>query len=376
MGWLHRWQEDSEPWGYNPPMPSRRLPRLLPLLLVLVSFSGARFAGGLHAADGLPSRLSDDEFWHLLSSFSERAGTFPSDNLLSNETALQQVIPDLTQRIAPGGVYLGVGPEQNFTYMTALRPRMAFIFDIRRGNLALHLIYKALFEMSADRLEFLSRLFARRRPAGLASTASVADMFDALSKEESTESLYVENVRAVVNHLTKKHTFVLDAGDLLRLQHDYRAFHLYGPKIQYSSSRNEGPRGGEPTYSDLMVATDGAGAMRAYLTTDESFQFLKRLEIDNLVVPLVGNFSGPKAIRAVGAYLRENGATVSVFYVSNVEEYLRQDGVWANFCANVASLPIDESSTFIRSVRGRTPSGVFTLHSSLESIGATIKDCQ
>src|SRR6202158_907887 len=95
------------------------------------------------ADDRLPSRLTDEEFWHIVQGFSERAGTFPSDNLLSNERRLQFVIPDLTRSVRPGGVYLGVGPEQNFTYMVALRPRMAFIFDIRRGNMALHLIYKA-----------------------------------------------------------------------------------------------------------------------------------------------------------------------------------------------------------------------------------------
>ena len=134
---------------------------------------------------------------------------------------------------------------------------------------------------------------------------------------------------------------MLDAGDLLRLQHDYRAFHLYGPKIQYSSSRNEGGRDGEPTYADLMVATDGMGQLRGYLASDESFRFLKQLETDNLVIPLVGNFAGPRAIRAVGQYLKERAATVSVFYVSNVEEYLQQDGVLPAFCANVASLPLD-----------------------------------
>ena len=327
------------------------------------------------ADDALPARISDDDFWRMVTSFSERAGTFPSDNLLSNETTLQHVIPDLARTAKPGGVYLGVGPEQNFTYMVALRPRMAFIFDIRRGNLALHLIYKALFEMSADRAEFVSRLFARRRPEGLTASSTIAEIFDTVANVESSESLYVENVRAVVNHLTKNHTFVLDAGDLLRLQHDYRAFYLYGPKIQYSSSRNDGRRGGEPTYSDLMVATDGMGELRGFLASDESFTFLKELERNNLVVPLVGNFSGPRAIQAVGQYLKDRGATVSVFYVSNVEEYLRQDGVWPNFCVNVASLPIDETSTFIRSVRGRTPSGIFTLTSELAPIAPAVKDC-
>jgi hypothetical protein len=185
----------------------------------------------------------------------------------------------------------------------------------------------------------------------------------------------VENVRAVVNHLTKQHTFVLDAGDLLRLQHDYRAFHVYGPKIQYSSSRNEGGRDGEPTYADLMVATDGLGQLRGYLASDESFRFLKQLETDNLIVPLVGNFAGLRAIRAVGQYLKDRRATVAVFYVSNVEEYLQQDGVWAVFCANVAALPLDEGSTFIRSVRGRTPDGVFTLKSALTPMAPMASAC-
>jgi hypothetical protein len=126
------------------------------------------------AADTLPSRIPDDDFWRLLTSFSERAGTFPSDNLLSNETLLQHVIPELARTVKPGGVYLGVGPEQNFTYMVALRPRLAFIFDIRRGNLALHLIYKALFEMSSDRAEFVSRLFARKRPEGLTADSTIS----------------------------------------------------------------------------------------------------------------------------------------------------------------------------------------------------------
>src|SRR5437588_13052256 len=94
----------------------------------------------LAAADALPSKLSDEEFWRIVSTFSERPGTFNSDNLLSNETALQSVIPELERDLKPGGVYLGVGPEQNFTYIRALEPRMAFIFDIRRGNVALRLI--------------------------------------------------------------------------------------------------------------------------------------------------------------------------------------------------------------------------------------------
>ena len=119
------------------------------------------------AAAPVPTELSDQQFWKLSKDFSEEDGYFRSDNLLSNETSFQYIIPMLMKTAKQGRVYLGVGPEQNFTYMAALKPSMAFIIDIRHGNLDVHLLYKALFELSKDRAEFVSRLFSRKRPNGL-----------------------------------------------------------------------------------------------------------------------------------------------------------------------------------------------------------------
>src|SRR5437867_9566749 len=125
------------------------------------------FQSGFAARENLPAQLTDEEFWKLSSESSETDGTFRSDNLLSNESYFQYVIPQLNELGKTGQVYMGVGPEQNFTYIAALKPKMVFIVDIRRGNLDLQLMYKALFEMSKDRAEFVSRLFARKQPAGL-----------------------------------------------------------------------------------------------------------------------------------------------------------------------------------------------------------------
>src|SRR6185436_17522061 len=147
-----------------PVMPSR-LPLLIAFTLTLAFGSTvARLAG---SASELPSRLTDQEFWQLSESVSEPNGAFSSDNLLSNELVFSRILPDLAAKTKPGGVYLGVGPEQNFTYMAAMKPRMAFITDIRRSNLHLQLMYKALFELSADRAEFVSRLFTKPRAASL-----------------------------------------------------------------------------------------------------------------------------------------------------------------------------------------------------------------
>src|SRR5262249_5003573 len=115
-------------------------------------------------AQSLPTKLSDSAFWKLVTDFSEPGGYFRSDNFVSNETTYQWVIPELLRTTKPGGVYLGVGPDQNFTYIVALKPKVAFIFDIRRQNMLTHLMYKALIESSSDRADFLSRLFSRARP--------------------------------------------------------------------------------------------------------------------------------------------------------------------------------------------------------------------
>src|SRR3954469_22250112 len=141
------------------------------------------------SAQSLAERLSDKELWQLNTDFSEANGYFRSDNFLSNETGFQWVIPELKRRIAPGGVYLGVVPEQNFTYIVALQPKIAFIFDIRRGNMIAHLMYKSLFETSADRADFLSKLFSRPRPSGLDTSSTPQQLFDAYIKSPADSVL-------------------------------------------------------------------------------------------------------------------------------------------------------------------------------------------
>ncbi len=329
---------------------------------------------GLGATETLPSQLTDQEFWKLTTDFSEPDGFFRSDNLLSNEIWLQRVIPELTTTVKTPSVYMGVGPEQNFTYIAALRPKMVFLVDIRRGNFDLQLMYKALFEMSADRAEFVSKLFSKKRPAGLDRSSSAAEIFAAYRNVETSEALFKENLKAINDLLVTKHHFALSDGDLTGVEYVYHAFYNFGPALNYSSTGGFGGRS-QPTYAELMASTDEAGVSRSFLANEENFLFLKALEGKNLLVPVVGNFAGPKAIRAVGDYVKTRGATVSAFYLSNVEQYLYQDRIWSNFCRNVATLPLDASSTFIRSVRGGGVGPGTGLNSELGGMQAEVKDC-
>jgi hypothetical protein len=340
------------------------------------------FVGLLHTAvpartRDLPRELSDREFWALTERLSEPGASFRSnsgspDNLLSNENSVSTVAAALGGLVKPGGVYLGVGPEQNFTYIAAMRPRIAFITDIRRGNLHLHLVYKAVFEMSSDRMEFIARLFSRERPAGLAAGSTAAALMSAGRRAAPvTEAGYASNLKAITDHLTKIRMFPLGADDLAGIDYVYRNFHRFGPAIYYTASI--GGRQGSNTYAAIMAARDAAtGAERTYLANEDNFTFVKRLQSRNLIVPVVGNFAGPKALRTIGAFLRDAGAVATAFYVSNVEMYLQRDGLLPVFCANVAALPVDADSIFIRpdAGRGRTFASIAVETAGCRSQGA------
>ncbi len=311
-----------------------------------------------HGAE-LPDQIADSSWWRMVQTMSEPGGYFRSENFVSNEKALQLVIASLRTVAPAGGVYIGVGPEQNFTYIGALRPRIAFIVDFPRQNLLQHLWYKAIFELSPTRRAFLSRLFAR--PLALVMTGTVSrdhESADTLLARLAQTSPDTTMFRAVFTEvrslLLDRHGFTLDTGDLTALRYVDSIFFAAGPTLNYSSGSSGSNNGGYrrmPTFSMIATATDERGYNAGFLGSEESYRVVRDLHRRNLVVPLVGNFAGPHALPSVGKWLRAHKARVDVFYTSNVEQYLFQQGDdWSRFYGNVAALPLDTASRFIRSV--------------------------
>lgn len=313
-------------------------------------------------AQSIPDRLADTTYWRMVTTMAEPDGYFRSDNLVGNESNLQWVINDLQKSVGAGSVYLGVAPDQNFTYIVALKPKIAFIVDIRRGAMLQHLMYKAITELAVDRADFLSRLFSRPRPAGLDSNTTVDSLVRAFASVAGDTALYRKNFAALREQLSKKHGFELSDRDYGGIDYVYSAFYLDGPSLTYNFSASRGSSGGGfgggygggrgmPGFGSLLVEVDGSGATRSYLATEANYRWLRDFESKNLLVPIVGDFAGPKALRGVGQWVRDHKATIGAFYTSNVEQYLFQDpNNWRNFYQNVATLPVTESSLFIRSL--------------------------
>ncbi|HWP02737.1 MAG TPA: hypothetical protein VNL96_04730 [Gemmatimonadaceae bacterium] len=316
------------------------------LALVLAAGSPLN-AGGQTLTAALPDSLTDAEFWELLSAISEPGGYFRiTDNYTSNEREIGRIYGMLRARRTSGDVYVGVGPEQNFTYIAAIRPRMAFVVDIRRQAVVQHLMYKAIFEMAPDRADFISLLFGKPRPGGLDRETPIQQVWDAYWNVASDSGYAAANLRRVVGWLVEKRGFQLTEEELAQLRRVFWAFFWYGPLI---TTRGAPGGGSSVTFAELTGYTyDDSGQPRSFLASADDYDFVRGLHLRNLVVPVSGDFAGPKAVRSIGDYLRTRGAIVRAFYVSNVEQYLFQDGKAAAFYDNVARLPVDEESVFIR----------------------------
>jgi hypothetical protein len=317
-------------------------PAFYRLLAIVAALSV--IAGGCRHSSSIPRSLSDADFSALIDSLSEPAGRFDiSDNLVSNEP---RVAENARWIRASGGAYIGVGPEQNFTYIAQSRPDIAFVIDIRRENRSLHLLYKALFELSRDRADFVSMLFSRLRPEGLSSGASADALFDAFDRVTPSAALLTQTGALVRAKLVEGHGLPLTPEELDDIQHALKAFFDAGPAIDFWGSREADAKSLRPSYRKLMTMVDNTGQTRSFLSSERAFAFVRDLQARNLIVPVVGDFGGAGVIRRVGAYLAQHGATVRTFYGSNVPVYLtvQQNRV---YCGYLAALPAAQGASYV-----------------------------
>ena len=302
---------------------SRRLIYAAPLLILV--FLAFRFQRNADVPVAVVSAAADiqvsrSQFAQYIDDLSEPEGYFDTDNFISNETSYLHVIPDLRRQVKPGFVYLGVGPDQNFSYIVHTQPSLAIITDIRRQNMLQHLLYKALFDLSGSRAEYLAMLFSRELPK-IDSRASLRDHLRAVRSAGSSEARFRANVTAIRERLLQTYGLKLSSDDLNKIEYVYRTLHEEGLDLRFESiGRNNAAN--YPTFESLLLQTDRSDQLQGYLATEESFQWMKRFEAENRLIPIVGDFAGATALKSVANFLQKNGLMVSTFYTSNVEYYL------------------------------------------------------
>ncbi len=305
-----------------------------------------------------PAVAVDSAFARLVERLSEPGGYFDTDNLISNEASYLHVLGKLRALGISGGAYLGVGPDQNFAYIAQVRPAIAFIVDIRRDNLLQHIFFKALFTGAHNRIEYLCLLFGKPIPSDVAAWRD-RGIEELIAYIDEAPALVdpIGAARALVQDRARHAGLPLSDADQATIDAIHASFIREGLSLQFTS-HGRPPRFYYPTYRDLLLEKDLTGQYGTFLAREDDFQFIRAMQEEDRVVPVVGDLSGPHALAAIGQYLAERGEHVSAFYTSNVEFYLIRRGRFDRFAENVRRLPYTERSVIIRSYFNRFSSSL------------------
>ncbi|MBI4446062.1 MAG: hypothetical protein HY645_09130 [Acidobacteria bacterium] len=298
---------------------------------------------------GAANELSQNQFQQTILDLSEAAGFFDTDNLVSNENSYLHVAPRM-RLLAKPGAYVGVGPDQNFTYIAHTRPVVVFVVDVRRDNLLLHLYLKELFQASHNRWNYLSYLFGKPLPKGFKPPANAdARLLAAHFRSfPSDRAFFQRNFQRFWSSILDRYPRIVRAEDRKTFYAFASTFFEQHLELRYTS-HGTFPRPYYPSYEQLMTETDLGGKMGHYLNQESDFRFVKKMHTANLIIPVIGDFAGPTALKSVARFLRKERCTVSTFYLSNVEYYLFRDGTYGKFLENVQALPLDQHSIVVRS---------------------------
>ena len=315
-----------------------------PVLLILL----------LTGSSGVGQSRAPLTFADRVAQLSESGGYFDTDNQISNEKSYLHVLPALGQMGIKGGAYIGVGPDQNFSYIARIRPSIAFIVDVRRDNMLLQLLFKALFSMADTRAEYISMLFGRLPPPRTpvwksAEIDSLATYVDGLPPSKSPDIAALD-VR--IDKALDSFGVPLTTEDRGMIHEFHHRFVTAGLGLKFES-KGRSPRSYYPTYRELLLETDRQGHQLNFLASEADFEYIRAMEQQDLIIPVVGDLAGPSAINAISRHILERGERLSAFYVSNVEFYLFGDGKYPQFVENLERIPRSPNSVLIRSVFGK-----------------------
>ena len=287
--------------------------------------------------------VADEELGPLMARLSESPGDFPSDNFVSNETSYLDVAPALQDPRLRGRAYVGVGPEQSYTYIAMLDPAVSYIVDIRRGNLLEHLVLRGCFEAGETRAAFLSALLARRplTPVDADGFAPLAAAFASAPPDRALRDEGVARSRALLDRLH----VVRSPGDDEDVARIHDAFFARGLSLAFTMKNGTG---GYPTLGQMLAARDPGGAEGSFLASEERYGRVRRRVVANRVVPVTGDFGGRHALAEVAADMRARGLLLGAFYTSNVEQYLFDQHTYGAFVESVRAMPRDDASLLVR----------------------------
>lgn len=289
----------------------------------------------LSTSAGLLFPDRDARFDTIVRALSEPATGPGADNLMTNEDSFTRICGEIDRRVRPDEVYLGVGPDQNFTYIAHARPSLAFIVDYRRRNVLLHLFHQALFALSKDRTAYLTRLTARRPARSLNAKSTGKEIVAAFDKVPMDRGL-LDATRTEIARFLKPLNLVEEA--------EWAELATIGAKLAGSGMNARFLA--LPMYPALgrLIETG------AHMLADESlYQSVRERQLAERIIPIVGDLAGQKAMHALASWLRAKRLRVGMIYLSDVEFFLLRNGTFDRLIANLDRIPWTGGAMLARS---------------------------
>lgn len=285
----------------------------------------------------------DRSFAQVVAELSEPESGPPADNLISNEDSVFR----LGDRLAPaGGVYLGVGPDQNLTLIAQTRPKLAFVIDFRRRNALVHLVHKALMTLAPSRVEYLTRLLART-PRDLPDDPTASDLVSAFAQAPFDHARLEAETRAVADTLRPLGIVAETEWTALATIHAK----LAGPGLNARFLAL--PM--YPTFGGMIASRDRLNQPSHLLARESWYQTIRAMHQGDRIIPITGNFTSPTTLPKLANWLRTRQLAVSVFYLSDVEFFLVRTGHYPTFATHLARLPWAEAAILIRTSTREIP---------------------
>lgn len=298
-------------------------------------------AGGSASAD------ADTASWvRLHHRLSESSGYFFADNVISNESDYLAPAPALAA-LPPGLAYLGVGPEQSLSYVGIARSARAFVVDVRRDNARLHFLYRALFDAAESRSEWLALLLGR--PYDRATDPGAGATIDEVLAHATRAAASSRAFRAAEERVARdlgRFPGLLLPGDRARVRRIHRWFFEHQLDLTFQV---RGPRlRVYPTLRGQLGVRAPSGEPMSFLASETAFRHVQAMQRASRLVPVVGDLAGDFAVRATGEALHRSGERLGALYVSNVEQYLFERGVFRRWIANLRTLPFHPEAVILR----------------------------
>ncbi len=291
--------------------------------------------------NGQSQAQTDNNFSNIIKQLDDPpTGPSSADNLMTNEDSIASIVDQISKEVPKGQVYLGVGPDQNYSLMAQVEPSYGFILDYRKKNQLLHLFQKALVEISADQQTYLENFWGRNFPELPLGLNDLENRLKTIAHQPVNESLLQSTKEKVRKTISKWN--LLNEQEFQEIATIQSRLAGPGPDARFLALKMY------PTLGSLITMPSRSGQPSHWLGSEPSYACIRRLHVSSRILPIVGDWAATGSIRRLSGYLKSNQLQVGCIYMSDVEFFLLRGGLFQKYIEKLAELPLHPDSRIIR----------------------------